>query len=83
MEHRVVGLKEHALAHAESPVTLSQPVTQTTDRETWRARRLQMEVDRVKSTPDGLLRHREWRLFKEMVAVFGVALRFCGLYHLG
>ena len=52
-------------------------------REAWRRQRLRMEAAREKCTPRGVKRRRHWVAFTQMLALFGLSLRLCGLYERG
>lgn len=54
-----------------------------TPRDTWAARRVEMEAGRSKHTPTGVRRIRYWSLFEFLVRVFGAGLRLSGLYARG
>ncbi len=52
-------------------------------REAWRRQRLRMEAAREKRTPRGVKKRRHWVAFTQMLALFGLGLRLCGLYERG
>ncbi|MSP68609.1 MAG: metallophosphoesterase [Alphaproteobacteria bacterium] len=55
----------------------------TDGRAAWRARRLVMQAEGRKYTPDGVRRRRHWAGFNRAVAAFGVGLRLAGLERRG
>ena len=42
-----------------------------------------MEAAKEKHTPRAIEERRHWVAFRQMLALFGIGLRLCGLYHLG
>lgn len=52
-------------------------------REVWLRRRKRMEVGKEKHTPRGIMERRHWVAFRQMLTLFGVGLRLCGLYGRG
>ncbi len=42
-----------------------------------------MEAAKEKHTPRAIKERRHWVAFRQMLALFGIGLRLCGLYHLG
>jgi len=52
-------------------------------REAWFKRRKRMEVGKEKHTPSAIKERRHWVAFKQMLALFGIMLRICGLYERG
>ena len=83
MKHRVFDFRDAARQRVDPPPVVAVPVRRAEDRAAWRARRAQMEVDKVKSTPDRVRSRRHWLEFKESIAVFGFVLRLCGFYRRG
>ncbi len=58
-------------------------VARNLGREDWFERRIRMETGKEKHTPRTITERRHWVVFRQMLAVFGVVLRVCGLYERG
>lgn len=52
-------------------------------REDWFKRRKRMEAGKEKHTPRAVEERRHWVAFKQMLVLFGLLLRICGLYQRG
>ncbi len=52
-------------------------------RDNWRRMRRRLEAAEAKHTPGAKKTHRDWVVFKHMLAMFGLGLRLCGLYERG
>ena len=58
-------------------------VSRKPGREDWFKRRKRMEAGKEKHTPRAIKERRHWVAFRQMLALFGVMLRICGLYERG
>ncbi len=58
-------------------------VSRKPGREDWFKRRKRMEAGKEKHTPKAIKERRHWVAFRQMLAVFGLMLRLCGLYERG
>lgn len=63
---------------------MDEAVSPDLSRAEWKRRRLEMEAQEVRNSPDGSRRRaRRWNAFKALVELFGFGLRLLGLYDRG
>ncbi len=58
-------------------------VSRKPGRDDWFKRRKRLEAGKEKHTPRAIEERRHWAVFKQMLALFGLMLRICGLYERG
>lgn len=68
---------------SDRPDAHGAPASRIPDREAWFKRRKRMEAGKEKHTPRAIKQRRHWVAFRQVLGLFGVALRASGLYRRG